>query len=271
VKETHRPASRPKRPNAGPDIRIGCSGWQYKHWRGDFYPADVPADRWLEYYARAFDTVEINSSFYRLPDSTTVHAWRTRVPTDFLFAWKGSRFLTHMRKLKDPVDPLHRLFQRARLLKHKLGPVLYQLPPRWKRNRERFDGFLRSLPKGARHVVEFRDPSWYHDETFDAMQRHGVALCLHDMPGSMPPRKVVGPFVYLRFHGADTRYRGGYSLNVLSSWANWLASVGDRDVYVYFNNDAEGHAHRDAIKLLALLKRKKEDSTASPSRQHGET
>lgn len=231
-------------------IRIGCSGWQYPHWRGRFYPAELPASRWLEYYARQFDTVEINNTFYRLPDSATFAAWARRVPAGFVFAVKASRFLTHMKKLKDPADPLRRLFTRGARLGRALGPVLYQLPPRWPLNLERFSAFLRALPPGRRHAVEFREPSWYAPDAFAVMARHRVALCLHDMPGSASGRIAVGPFVYVRFHGVQ-KYSGRYDDRTLEAWAEWL---GDRRregrrIYAYFNNDVGGHAPRDAARL----------------------
>src|SRR3954463_15015722 len=143
--------------------RIGCSGWQYRHWRGNFYPADIPQREWLEYYARHFDTVEVNNSFYRLPEEGVFARWRARVPSRFLFAVKGSRFLTHMKKLKDPEEPVERLFSRAAELEKKLGPVLYQLPRQMPKNIERLERFLQVLPdpKHIKQTIEFRDPSWY--------------------------------------------------------------------------------------------------------------
>src|SRR3954468_16057260 len=154
--------------------RVGCSGWQYKHWKGDFYPASVPQARWFEHYALTFDTVEINNSFYRLPERATFAAWAERAPMTFEFAVKASRFLTHMKKLKDPEEPIDRLFTRMRALESHLGPVLYQLPPGWKVDRERFGHFLGALPRGVRHVVEFRDPSWYDTEIRRLMDRYRI-------------------------------------------------------------------------------------------------
>lgn len=236
-------------------IRIGCSGWQYRHWRGDFYPADLPAARWLEYYAQRFDTVEINNTFYRLPEAPTFAAWARRVPAGFVFALKASRFLTHMKKLKDPADPLQRFFTRAKHLRTSLGPVLYQLPPHWPVNLERFRSFLRALPRGRRHAVEFREPSWYAPEVFALMERHRVALCLHDMPGSAPERVAIGPFVYVRFHGVQ-KYSGRYDDRTLQTWAAWLAEQrrGGRPIYAYFNNDVGGHAPRDALRLRRMIR-----------------
>jgi uncharacterized protein YecE (DUF72 family) len=234
-------------------IRIGCSGWQYRHWRGDFYPSALPASRWLEHYVDRFDTVELNNSFYRLPEQATFAGWRARTPPGFLFAVKASRFLTHMKKLKDPEEPLERFFSRACALGPKLGPVLYQLPPRWPADPARLDAFLAALPPRVRHVVEFRDPSWYDPAVLARLDAAGVSLCLHDMTGSTAPRVRVGPIVYVRFHGT-TRYGGAYPDADLEAWAAWLHAehAAGRDVFAYFNNDVGGHAPRDAARLRHL-------------------
>lgn len=235
--------------------RVGCSGWQYKHWRGDFYPAEVPASRWFEHYAARFDTVEINNSFYRLPERATFAAWARRAPSRFVFAVKASRFLTHMKKLKDPEEPIERLCSRMRALGRHLGPVLYQLPPGWSVDVDRFRRFLDVLPQGIRHVVEFRDPSWYDLAIRRLMEARGVALCLHDMPGSATGKLPTCPFVYVRFHGSGEKYGGGYSEARLRGWAEWLNARRDAgcDVYAYFNNDIGGHAPRDAMTLRRAL------------------
>src|SRR5688572_3233320 len=190
-------------------LRVGCSGWQYKHWRGDFYPEALASTRWFTHYAERFDTVEINNTFYRLPLDGTFAKWRHQAPPRFLYALKASRFLTHMKKLKAPEEPLVRLFERAALLGPHLGPVLYQLPPNFRLNLSRLEAFLSALPQEYRHTVEFRDTSWYEDRVFDLLQRYRVALCLHDMGGSATGRIAVGPFVYVRFHGTQ-RYGGRY-------------------------------------------------------------
>jgi len=245
-----------------PDIRIGCSGWQYQHWRGNFYPAELRPSEWFQFYAARFDTVEINNSFYRLPEAETFERWREQAPRPFLYAVKASRYLTHMKKLKDPDDPLDRFFTNARELGRRLGPVLFQLPPRWPINLERFEAFMVALgrctralrssgfSRRLRYVVEFREPSWYDDRVFTLMRRHRVALCLHDMKGSASAKVVVGPFIYVRFHGW-TKYAGRYSDEHLDEWADWLAAHVSKgtDVYAYFNNDVGGHAPHDAIRL----------------------
>ena len=256
-------------------VRIGCSGWQYTHGRGDFYPAELPASRWFAHYAVTFDTVEINNSFYRLPSAETFAKWREQAPPHFLYAVKASRFLTHMKKLKDPDDPLARFFENVKELGPRLGPILYQLPPRWPLNLERFEIFLRALAPAARaagtgaeaglktrpctggvlHVVEFRDPSWYDERVYELLRRYDVALCLHDMQGSVSGKRVVGPFIYVRFHGGTKKYGGRYPDERLDEWAEWLAARAAEGlrVFAYFNNDTGGHAPRDAVRLRARI------------------
>jgi len=231
---------------------VGCSGWQYRHWRGDFYPTDLRQREWLEYYARHFDTVEVNNSFYRLPTEGVFESWKARTPPQFLFAVKASRFLTHMKKLKDPEEPVERLFSRAFELRGKLGPVLYQLPRQFPKNLERLAGFLAVLPPRIKHAIEFREPSWYEGDVMQLLRRHHVALCLHDMPESASPRVLTARFTYVRFHGATGRYDGAYPRQMLEQWADWLMASGC-PAFVYFNNDIGGHAPRDAKTLIDLL------------------
>ena len=239
---------------ASSSLRVGCSGWQYKHWRGDFYPDDVPMSRWLEYYATHFDTVEINNSFYRLPEAHSFDAWRARAPRGFVYAIKASRYITHMKKLKDPASSIDLLFSRVTSLKSALGPVLYQLPPRWPLNMERLTAFLETLPKHVTHVIEFRDPTWYVDEVFDALGAHGISMCLHDMEGSATGLRQAGPAVYLRFHG-PAKSSGRYSTRRLATTAAWCAERLSEgvSVYAYFNNDIGGHAPRDAVRFRELV------------------
>jgi uncharacterized protein YecE (DUF72 family) len=215
----------------------------------------LPRTRWFEHYASLFDTVEINNTFYRLPEEATFAAWAARAPAGFTYAVKASRFLTHMKKLKDPEEPLDRLFSRMRPLGRHLGPVLYQLPPAWKLDRSRLEHFLQALPARVQHVLEFRDPSWYHDDVLEMLERSGVSLCLHDMPGSATGRLRVGPIVYVRYHGASGHYSGDYARERLEGWAAWLrtARVAGADVYAYFNNDVGGHAPRNATMLRRLM------------------
>jgi uncharacterized protein YecE (DUF72 family) len=239
-------------------VRIGTSGWEYPHWVGPFYPHDLPRERRLEFYADRFDTVELNNSFYRLPDADVFDGWAARVPASFAFAVKASRYLTHVRRLRDPAEPLERFWSRARRLRRRLGPVLYQLPPRWRPNLERLDAFLRAIPPRHAQAVEIRDRRWYGRDLDAALERAGVALCVHDMEGSAPPPAPVGPFVYLRFHGAGARYGGRYSSQRLSAWADRIAgwAADGWPVWAYFNNDVGGHAVTDAARLRAMVERR---------------
>ena len=236
------------------EVRIGCSGWQYRHWRGDFYPADLAQDRWLEFYAQRFDTVELNNSFYRLPSADAFASWQRRAPIGFRFAVKASRYLTHLRKLRDPADPLRLFWSRAARLGDRLGPVLYQLPPRWHRNLDRLQLFLETVPPDRAQAIEFRDTTWYDAAVYELLRDHAITLCLHDMRGSVAPLEQIGPFVYLRFHGSQGGYGGAYADEALRTWAERLVewSNGGLSCWVYFNNDVGGHAPRDAVRLRTM-------------------
>jgi uncharacterized protein YecE (DUF72 family) len=235
-------------------IRVGTSGYQYRHWRRLLYPEALPAREWLQRYASVFDTCELNATFYRLPTERAVDGWRDRTPPGFLFACKGSRYLTHLKRLTDTGEGLRRYFALARRLGRKLGPVLWQLPPRMRPDPERLDAFLRALPPDARHAFEFRDASWYTDETCAVLDAHGAAFCEHDLVPRPPPR-ITGGFRYLRFHGATGRYEGRYGRRALRPLARALTAWAPQgDAFVYFNNDARGHAVRDALELLDLLR-----------------
>ena len=241
----------------GADVRIGTSGWEYRHWRGGFYPASLPRDRWLDFYAERFDTVELNNPFYRLPEAETFETWGQRVPPAFQYAVKASRYLTHMKRLRDPDEPLTRFWSRAKRLGIRLGPVLYQLPPRWRPNHERLRAFLAAVPRAAQ-AIEFRDRRWYRAPTLELLNDSGVSLCLHDMAGSETRPRPVGPLVYVRFHGAGTRYGGRYPGQRLGAWADRIVDWSDRGlpVWVYFNNDIGGHAPVDAERLREMVRRR---------------
>ncbi|MBO0860514.1 MAG: DUF72 domain-containing protein [Chloracidobacterium sp.] len=236
-------------------IHIGCSGWNYDDWRGRFYPKDTPKKRWFEFYAETFDTVEINNTFYQLPGAQTFKAWRSQAPDGFVYAVKASRYLTHLKRLKDAKAPLKKFLSRTRLLRERLGPILYQLPPRWRLNMQRLESFLDLLPEDIMHVFEFRDQSWMTDEVFQILEERGVSFCAHDMPGLDVPRLAIGPIAYVRFHGATAKYRGGYPGPTLRSWGRWMEQQlrSGKNLYVYFNNDTEAHAPHDALKLIQKL------------------
>jgi uncharacterized protein YecE (DUF72 family) len=249
-------------------MRIGCSGWNYTSWRGRFYPKDLPVSRWLGYYQDLFDTVEVNNTFYRLPDAATFAAWRRQTHDGFLMSVKASRYLTHLKRLVDPEEPVHRLFARVASLGARLGPVLYQLPPTLTLDVDRLASFLDALPRTLpararprtprrpiRHVIEFRHASWYVDEVFQVLAARGVAICLHDKPGSAFDDAAIGPFVYVRFHGPTGRYGGCYTDEALAAWARKLAAARrrGRDVFAYFNNDVDGFAVRNAQTLRRFI------------------
>lgn len=249
---------------------VGTSGWVYRHWAdGVFYPAGLPTSRWFAHYASVFDTVEINNTFYRLPSADAFDRWREQAPPGFLYAVKANRYLTHIRRLGDCEEPLQRFLERARRLGPALGPILYQLPPRWKANAERLEEFASLLDgmdeaQGMEHTFEFRDPRWFVEPVRDVLARHGLSFCIYHLPDVPCPLWVTGPIVYVRFHGASTRYGGRYSSEDLAAWAGRLRDLaagtvpeaGDglrRPLYVYFNNDVGGHAVANALELRAML------------------
>lgn len=232
-------------------IHIGTSGWHYEHWKGPFYPEHLPNDSLLKYYSSHFHTVEINNSFYRMPQEKTLREWVDTVPSGFIFAVKASRYITHMKKLKDAEKPLMSFLQTIDIMGEKLGPVLFQLPPRWNVNTVRLDSFLRMLPKGYRYAFEFRDPSWFNDEVYDLLSEHDAAFCIYDLDGRQSPKAVTTDLVYMRLHGPDGPYRGQYSTGLLTGWADavstWAAQK--KTVYCYFDNDEAAYAAMDAGNL----------------------
>jgi uncharacterized protein YecE (DUF72 family) len=248
---------------------VGTSGYVYPHWRRRFYPRDLALRDWLPFYARHFATVELNNPFYRLPAAETFAAWRASVPAGFVFAVKASRFLTHLKRLKDPEEPLRRFLERARALRDTLGPVLFQLPARFHLSVDRLDGFLRALSRQRlvrrlRPVLEVRHVSWLEPEALARLRAAGMALCLadwHELPVTEP---LTADFVYLRRHGTRARYGGSYTDAMLKADARRIrAWLGDgRDVYVYFNNDHQARAVQNARRLAELI----EGSRRAPPR-----
>lgn len=236
-------------------VRVGCSGWMYKHWRGLFYPEKLPVKHWFAFYAATFDTVEINNSFYRLPPPATFAGWRGQAPPGFRYAVKANRYLTQAKKLKDCEEPIARMMASVSELRPALGPLLFQLPPRFQVNLDRLERFLAVLPGETANVFEFREPSWYCDAVYALLERYGASLCVHDMPGLASPRIALGPIAYIRFHGAGGKYVGRYSDAALQEWAEWIAAEarGGRAVWAYFNNDIHGHAIDDAKTLSAMV------------------
>ncbi|HEX7363644.1 MAG TPA: DUF72 domain-containing protein [Dehalococcoidia bacterium] len=238
-----------------PEYFIGTSGWHYEDWKGLFYPHDLPKSRWLKFYARHFPTVELNNSFYRLPSEKAFDNWRKSAPDGFVFAVKASRFITHIKRLREVEEPLHNLLERSDLLLDKLGPVLYQLPPNMKRSDDRLESFLSILPAGYRHVFEFRHESWFDDNVFKILRRHNAGWCIFDMPELRSPLIATADFAYVRFHGNDGLYLSSYSDKELAGWAKNIVDLGERlqAVYIYFNNDVAGYALDNARTLTGLL------------------
>ena len=238
-------------------VIVGTSGWSYPHWRGKFYPEDLPRERWLEHYAGIFGAVELNNTFYRLPKRSTLEDWASRTPRDFTFAVKGSRYLTHMKKLKDPTKGLGRFFEAVEGLGRKLGPVLFQLPPRWNADPGRLAEFLAELPRGRRCAFEFRDESWETAEVYRLLEKHGAALCVFDLAGRTSPKRRTADWMYLRLHGPSRgKYQGRYGSRRLSAWMGAIAAWSGRgsDVYVFFDNDQNGFAAADARDLAAMAR-----------------
>jgi uncharacterized protein YecE (DUF72 family) len=239
-------------------IRIGCSGWNYRSWAGDFYPKGCAQRRWLEYYARHFDTVEVNTTFYRLPNRDAVARWVEQTPPDFLFTVKSSRYLTHIKRLTDMDRGVQRLWERLQPLvdSPKMGPVLWQLPATFKRDDDRLAHALQKLPPGH-HAFEFRDPSWFVEETLDLLREHDVALTIGDRPetDAFQTHDITADFTLIRFHYGHRGRRGNYSESELGEWARRIAgwSASGTAVFAYFNNDWEGFAPRNAARLQQLV------------------
>jgi uncharacterized protein YecE (DUF72 family) len=253
-----RSLARPRRTREGsnlPPARIGTSGWHYASWRGPFYPETVKPKDFLSHYVTRFSTTELNNPFYRLPTEAAVQCWRDTTPADFLFTWKASRFITHMLKLRNAENGLQVMFDRAGELAPKLGPILFQLPPTLKADRERLASFLALLPAGRPYTFEFRHASWYEPPILELLREHNVALCLSDHAAAPSPWEATASFVYIRGHGPSGRYWGSYSDETLQRWAadiaRWRAE--GREVFCYFDNDIKSAAPEDAQRLISRV------------------
>mgnify|MGYP000483431461 FL=1 len=245
-------------PNGGGRVdRVGCSGWNYAGWRnGVFYPPRCPPQRWLAHYARTFSTVEVNATFYRLPTAKAVQGWVEQTPDDFVFAVKMSRYVTHVKRLRDLAPSLDLFYARLQPLvgSPKLGPVLWQLPPGFRRDDSRLADALRRLPPG-RHAFEFRDASWFVPEVMALLREHGVALVIGDRPEvhAFQTHELTADWAFVRFHAGTRGRRGNYSDAELREWAQRIRSWPVEESYLYFNNDWEGFAPRNAVRLRELL------------------
>jgi uncharacterized protein YecE (DUF72 family) len=236
-------------------IHIGTSGWHYRHWRGIFYPDRLKTREWLAYYAEHFDCVEVNSTFYRMPEREVIAGWRDSVPSEFVFAVKAPRRITHFKKLKNCGGELNDFFGRLEAFGNSLGPVLFQLPPRWRCNARRLEHFLDELPPNQRLVFEFRDPTWHNDEVYALLASRSVAFCIFDGGGTTTPMIAEGDLVYIRLHGPGTAHTGTYRAPGLRNWVDrargWNRA--SKDVFLFFDNDERGYAIKNGARAIGLL------------------
>lgn len=238
------------------NIHIGTSGWHYKHWKRLFYPDKLKDTEQLNFYAQSFCTVEINNSFYRVPATATFEKWKDTVDDDFLFSVKANRYITHQKKLHDVKNTTLDFIRQASHMDDKLGPILFQLPPAWKLNIERLSSFLDELPKSHRYAFEFRNHSWYSNETYQLLRQHNCAFCIYELAGHLSPIETTADFIYVRLHGPGEKYQGKYTDTSLSSWAKHCHKWQNegQDVFFYFDNDQEAYATFNARTLIDLTR-----------------
>ncbi len=234
-------------------LYLGTSGWYYDDWKDVFYPSDITKSDWLNYYSSVFNTVEVNASFYRLPFKNMVKGWKNKTPDDFIFTFKGSRLITHNKKLKNVNDYLNKFFERIKL-SEKVGVVLWQLPPSLKKDIDRLEQFFDNLNKSFRHCIEFRHKSWFDEDVYDVLKKHNIAYCIISAPDLPSTIQVTTNFAYIRFHGVNEWYKYNYSKNELNGWATKIKQMNVDDVYIYFNNDYNGNAPKNGKLLIDLLK-----------------
>lgn len=234
-------------------IYIGTSGWSYKHWQESFY-LDLKSPQWLNHYGTIFSTVEINSTFYHTPSISTIQNWHAQVPSNFVFSIKASRYITHRKKLHDCEESIHFFYERIKHFKDKVGPILFQLPPSFKMDKDVLVEFISHLNPKNQHTFEFRHPSWFTPEIYDLLSKNQMGLCITDLNGTLSPQEITSFFTYIRLHGPKEAYSGSYSASELKAWEKkiekWMSEV---SVYCYFDNDEKGYAVQDAITLKKLL------------------
>lgn len=236
-------------------VYIGTSGFYYLHWKGVFYPQDLPKTKYFDYYIKHFDTVELNSTFYHLPKAKTVEHWNEKTPENFMFSLKAYRGITHYKRLKDVKEDIYLYLHLLKPLKRKIGIILFQLPPSLKKDLELLASFLHILPLGYHYAIEFRHSSWYDEETYELLRHYNIAFCIHDFEQKNTPIVVTSDNIYIRFHGPSGRYRGSYSDEYLKKWALKIDEYRKRNknIFCYFNNDFEGFAVLNAITLKKYL------------------
>lgn len=236
-------------------IHIGTSGWSYKHWRGNFYPLNLSAKEYLKYYCEHFSTVEINNSFYHLLNEKTVENWTKTVPSDFIFAVKANRYITHIKRLKEPEIRIANFIKSINPFDKKLGPILFQLPPKFGFNPERLKSFIETLPKEYRYVFEFRDKSWFNPETYDILRKNNVAFCIYYLGDYESPREITADFAYMRLHGLGGLGSNKYSDEDLNKFCSYIINCNrqGKEFFCYFNNDEAGYAVENAFELKEKL------------------
>ncbi len=235
------------------EVRIGTSGWSYKHWRGVFYPENLPHAEWFGFYLGCFDTVELNASFYRLPGFGNFDTWRKNSPPGFLWSVKANRYITHIRRLRDARNSLRQFYDAVAGLREKLGVVLFQLPPSLRFDEELLAEFLNLQPEEYRVAFEFRDPSWLCERAYELLRTKNAALCISDTAGRFPyTETVTADFIYVRLHGSQVLYGSSYTEDELRTWRDKI-NIWQRNTFVYFDNDYQGYAVRNASRLRELL------------------
>jgi len=233
--------------------KIGTSGWSYSHWKEIFYPPHIIESKWLCFYSEHFDTVEVNATFYRIPNPKIFNNWYQKTPNNFIWAVKGSKFITHTRRLKDSKEPLLKLYTAVERLKEKLGIILFQLPPSLSFDRGLFLSFCENLDNAHQHAIEIRHPSWIDTLVFEILKEYNIAFCLSDTAGRYPYHEVItADFIYVRLHGSKKLYVSEYSEDELQDWAKKIRNWG-MPTYIYFDNDAKGFAIKNAKRLKEIL------------------
>lgn len=238
-------------------ISVGTSGWHYDHWKETYYPEELSTEDQLAHYSGDLDSVEINNSFYQIPSGKTLRSWRDTVPEEFRLSVKASRYITHMKKLKDPQEPLEHFYSAIEPIREKTAAVLFQLPPNFGCNLKRLENFLKALPEDTPPVAfEFRNPDWYREEVTGILQRFNAAFCIYDLAGHLSPKEVTADLVYVRLHGpSEEKYQGEYGQQGLSGWAGAVHAWREqgKTICFYFDNDTNGAAVRDAMRLNSMM------------------
>jgi len=233
-------------------VLVGTSGFNYPHWQGVFYPETLPINRWFEYYTQFFNSIELNVTFYRNLKKQTYRSWFKRSPKDFYFVIKGNRFITHLKRLNTD-ESIDRFFDNCLELKNKLSAILWQLPEGFKKNLKRLEDFLKKLKEfKIRNIFEFRNKTWFDEDTYNLLKDYNACLCIADSPLWPKIKVITADFIYLRFHGKENLYSGSYSDKELKEWANFAKST-KKDIFAFFNNDAFGNAIKNALRFKELL------------------